>query len=527
MRIAPVYPAFIYLCCFVFTCLRVNAQVPTADELFDVKNYIQAIEEYKKTEKQFPEDEELKHRMGICYLNIYSDKSQAIPYLEFCYKKGKYKNEVLLELAMAYQFAYRFEDAISFYGKYKEKAGSKALVLVDHYISTCENAMALMKKPVNISFENAGKEINTKYADYYPFVTKDEGTLFFTSRREQNTGRMRSFNGYFTSDVYMAKVEKGQWVKAKNLGPPLNTSEDEECVGISPDGKFMVFYVDNANYPGDLFHTEVVKGKSFNRPVPFEPPVKTDQLESEGCYAGDANTLYFASARKGGQGETDLYVTKRLPNGEWGIPQNLGATINTSYKEAFPVVSEDGKTMYFSSQGHTSMGGYDIFRSKWNEATQSWGPPVNVGYPLNTTDDDMMFSVAGKGRHGYISAWRKEGFGDLDIYKITFNEADQPLTAITGLVQASDSSKKEIEAYISISEIATKKELDGKDVNPKTGKYIFIVEPGKYLVNITAKGFKPFSEEITIYDKSDFVSELEKNYLLQPEQLSVKPEIKK
>src|ERR1700741_3526567 len=214
---------YVFVNCFLLLfSSRLSAQAPTADELFDMRNYIQALEEYKKIEKQFPDDVELKHRMGTCYLNIYNDKSQAIPYLEFCYKQGKYKNELLLELANAYLFAYRFDDAITFYGLYHEKAGAKVAALAEHYMGWCENAKELMKHPVNVTFENAGKEINTKYADYYPFVTKDEGTLFFTSRREQNTGRMRSFNGYFTSDVYTSKVEKGEWGKAKNFGPPLN-----------------------------------------------------------------------------------------------------------------------------------------------------------------------------------------------------------------------------------------------------------------------------------------------------------------
>jgi cell fate (sporulation/competence/biofilm development) regulator YmcA (YheA/YmcA/DUF963 family) len=490
------------------------SEKPSADELFDMKNYIEAIDEFKKLEKEFPEDLELKHRLATCYLNIYSDKSQAIPYLEFCYKNEKYKNELLLEMAKAYQFAYRLDDAISFYNKYREKAASKMIPLIDHYIETCENAKELIKKPVNVSFENVGKEINTKYADYYPFVTKDEETLFFTSRRDQNTGRLRSYNGYYTSDVYTSKVEKGVWTRAKNMGALINTSEDEECVGISPDGKNLIVYVDNVEFPGDLFHAEMLKSKQFSKTTPFNEPVNSDQLDAEACYGSDNNTLFFVSARKGGLGEEDIYMSNRLPNGEWGTPKNLGATINTPYREAFPVVSEDGKTLFFSSQGHTSMGGYDIFRSRWDENAKAWSKPINVGYPLNTTDDDMMFSVAKNGRDGYISAWRKEGLGDLDIYKITFNDVDKPLTAISGMVILSDTTKQEIEAFVSITNLKTKVELDGKNVNKKTGKYIFIVEPGKYQLVITSSGNKTIKEDFIVYDKSDFTSLIEKKHLI-------------
>ena len=166
--------------------VKSQVEVASPDELFDAQNYIQALDGLKKLEKDFPDDIELKHRIGTCYLNIYSDKSLAIPYLEQCYKAGGYKNDLLLEMAKAYQFAYRFKEAINYYNKYREKSSAKLLPLIDHYIETCDNAQALIKVPVNITFEHLGKELNTKFADYYPFVTKDEKTLFFTSRREQN-----------------------------------------------------------------------------------------------------------------------------------------------------------------------------------------------------------------------------------------------------------------------------------------------------------------------------------------------------
>lgn len=489
----------------------------TPDEFYDQKNYIQAIDGLLKLEKEYPGDIELKHRIGVCYLNIYTDKSLAIPYFEQCYAAGNYKNELLLELGKAYQFAYKFKEAISYYNKCREKASAKLIPLIDHYIETCENGIELIKKPINVSFENLGKEINTKYADYYPFVTKDEKTLFFTSRREQNTGRLRSFNGYYTSDVYNSQVVNGAWSRAKNMGVVVNTNEDEECVGISSDGKKMIIYVDNVEFPGDLFHSEILKTKLFEKPIPFNEPINTDNLEAEGCYSADGNTLFFVSNRKGGFGETDIYFSKRLPNGEWGIPKNLGSNINSIYKEAFPQITEDGKTLYFSSQGHTSIGGYDIFKATWNEQTKTWNTPINVGYPLNTTDDDMMFSVSSNNRDGYISAWRKEGIGDLDIYKIIFNNVEERQTALMGNVTLADTSKKEIDAFISIKNIKTKVELDSKNVNKITGKYLFIIPPGKYQIEITSKGNKPILENITILDKADFMPEMFKHYVLYDE----------
>lgn len=489
-----------------------------ANELYEVGNYMQALEIFLKIVNKFPKEPELKRRIGVCYLNIHDDKSKALTYLREIFNSGKYDDELLLELGMACQYAYSFENAIIAYNMYREKASPKLYPMIDHYIETCENGKVLMKKPVNVVFENLGKEVNTKYADYYPFVSKDEGVLYFTSRSEGCMGSTRSAFGYFTSDIYVSKVVKGQWTKAKGLGVPINSVEDEEIVGLTPDGKNMILYVDRKEQPSDLMHAEIAKNRtSFGKPIPFNEPINTDGLELEGCYTADATTLYFAAVRKGGVGDADIYVSRKLPNGEWGVPQNLGPNINTIYKEGFPVISEDGKYLYFASQGHTSIGGFDIFRSQWDGTRQQWGPAVNIGYPVNTPDDDMMYSLAGHGRDGYLSAWRKEGFGDLDIYKVTFLDVEQRLTALVGNIRSSDTAKKEIDATIYLFDLSTNKEIESKNANKKNGRYIFIVEPGKYRVEITGRGYKPYKEDITVYDKCDFEVEVEKNFILIPD----------
>jgi hypothetical protein len=491
---------------------------PTAEDYFEAGDYVTALDEYLKQAKKFPDNENIEIHIADCYLFLHGEKSKAIPYLMDLYKKRSEDTSVLFKLGLAYQYDNKLSDAIACYNNYHLKASTKRKAVIDRYIETCENAKELMKHPVAVTFENLGKEVNTKYADYYPFVTKDEKTLYFTTRRDETMGSYKSVGGYWTSDVYFSVVDKGQWTKAKSLGVPINTTEDEECVGITPDGKNMIIYVDRENMPADLIHTEIpVKAKTFNRPVPFNEPINTNKLELEGCFNTDATTLYFSSDRKGGSGGADLYVSHKLPNKEWGTPVNLGTTINTSYDECFPFISEDGQTLYFASKGHTGMGGFDIFKSVWDSTVQKWQQPVNIGYPVNTTDDDLMFSLSGRGRDGYLSAARKEGFGDLDIYKVVFTEVEQPLTAIRGAVHSSDTTKKEIDAYITITDSKTKEELDAKNVNSKTGRYIFIAAPGKYIINITGNGFKPLQQEIIIYDKSDFTSELERNFTLLPD----------
>jgi hypothetical protein len=492
-------------------------EMAKADEMYSYGNFVQSLELYLKLYQKFPNEKDLAFKISQCYLNTHGDKGKALPFLLQVYKNGKHDAQLLLDIAQSAHYSSKLDSASLFYKLCRDKAPAKQKALLDHYIVTVENARALMKKPVNVRFDNLGKEINTKHPDYYPFVSRDHSTLYFTSRREDCIGSIRTNAGYFSSDIFYSKVKNGNWQKSKNMGGPINTAGDEQIVGLSADGQEIIFYTERPETGSLLMHTRIGKSRHFERPQPYNAPVNSGKdFETEACISSDLNTLFFVSSRTGGYGEADIYFTHKLPNGEWGIPQNAGPNINSVYNEGFPQISDDGKTLYFSSQGHTSMGGYDIFRSGWDELKQEWGPAENIGYPVNSTDDDMMFSLAGNNRDGYISACRPGGFGDLDIYKVTFLDQEQQLTALVGNVRSNDTLLVRLEAMIAITNIDTNEFLDEKEVNKETGRYVFIVEPGRYKIEITAKGHKPFSEEIRVFDKSDFTGELIKDFLIDP-----------
>lgn len=506
------------LFCLLAFFSSAQATYPSADELFAWEDYVGALDAYLKLEKKGQVDDHVKRRIGECYLKIHDDKAKAIPYLVQFYNHEKDDPKLLLELGQAYHYTNQFEKAIHFYTLYKESVKKKEeKEKAERMIECTETAKELVKHPVPVIFEDLGKEVNSKYAEYYPFVTKDEGTLFFTSRRNECVGNEKSVYGYFTSDIFVSKVKNGQWGKAKSMGPMFNTAFDEECVGISPDGKNMVVFVNRPEMGYDLLHSEFPpKGKTFGKPVPFDEPVNTEFGEFEGCFSSDGNSFYFVSDRTGGLGDADIYVSKKLPNGDWGVPVNLGSGVNTKYTEGFPVISEDGKTLFFASQGHTNMGGFDIFKSKWDSVRNKWSDAVNIGYPINTTDDDMMYSVAGNGRDGYISQWRKGGMGDLDIYKVVFTDVEPLLTAIHGKISSLDTLKKKLEATITITDAKTKQEIEVKDINPESGRFVFIVEPGQYSISISCSGHKEFTQVINVYDKSDYDVDIESNPKLEP-----------
>lgn len=494
-----------------------NGSKKAAKSFLGYEDYNRALIELLKLYRQDRYNPMLNLNIGICYLNVNDDRSKAIPYLEYVLTTADYKNEVLLYTGMAYLYHYEFDKAINYFNKFREKGSPEDIEMADHYIENCENAKELIKKPVNVSFENLGKDINTKAPDYYPFVSGDEGTLYFTTRRTSTVGKIESEMGYYTSDIFVSKVDKGLWTKAKNAGALINTEEDEECVFLTPGGKTIIIYMDHEGDFDELYISSISgKKQSLPEPTLLGGPVnKKAYFDLEACISEDENTLIVASDRPGGMGGCDLYSIKKLPNGKWGNPMNLGPEINTKYDENFPVLDEKNNVLYFSSQGHTGMGGYDIFKSKYITETKNYGPPTNIGYPINTPEDNMQISLAKNKRDGYISAYRKEGFGDLDIYKVTFNDVENSLSVIKGIVSTGDTTHKDIEAFMSIIDKKTNEEIDSKDVNPKSGKYIFAVVPGKYILKVSSTGFDDFTQEISVYDKSNYVFEIEKNILLK------------
>ena len=510
------YLLFFYLCFSLVNLLRAQPlEKLSAKDYLDEQDYNRALVEYLKLYKGNKNDPEINFQIGYCYLSINDDKSKAIPYLEFVLKKGGFTDELLLYLGMSYMYAYKFDDAIKILSNYKEKVGPKKQDKVIQLIDNCESAKLLMKTPLNVTFENLGKDINSTYPDYYPFLTQDQSTLYFTTRREGKSQKIKSWQGYYTSDIYFSKVVGGQWTKPKSVGPVINSIEDEQCVYLSPDGKKMIVYKDNEIDSGDLFYTSMAgKSKTFSKPLSFPDPVNTVNLELEACITNDENMIIIASDREGGLGETDLYLFKKLPNGEWGNPVNLGPNINTKYKESFPVFDEKNSILYFASNGRLGMGGFDIFKSNFDLETQSFGLAENMGYPINTPEENMEFTLAENKRDGYIAAVRKEGYGDLDIYKVIFNEIENKSSIIKGVISTSDTLKKGIDAAVFLLEEKTNIIIDSLSVNPNSGKYVFSVYPGKYILHVKSPGFEEYSCKINVLDKSDYVFEIEKNIVI-------------
>ena len=486
-------------------------------------NYEGALDDYISLLENDSKNDGYNYNIAICYLNTNINKAKAIPYLETITRKPKFDPNAMYLLARAYHYAYRFDDAIKSYTVFKQTGRGNAdnLKDVDREIQFCINAKELMKFPLNVKFENLGASVNSPYADYYPFVPNDESFITFNSRRPDEGAEKAREDGQFPAAIYTSKVLNGNFVKAKISDAPLVKKDGEqEIIGLSGAGDIMLLYYNNLKGSGDIYMTSNDKEKSFKTPVKLGENINSSQAEEiAACLNNDGSILYFASNRAGGYGGTDLYVSTKLPNGTWGPALNLGPDINTPFNEDFPNITPDGKTLYFSSTGHTSMGGYDIFKAELDLTTQKFSNPKNVGYPINTPEDDYNFRMASNGRFGYMAALREGGMGDLDIYRVTFNDIEPQYSAVLGDIVSADSTQKLnfSDIFITVNDSKSHEIVGTYLPNQTSGRFIMILSPGMYDITIEANGFKTISEQMNILDKSSYRFEIKKDIKLKPE----------
>jgi hypothetical protein len=469
-------------------------QVKSAKEYLKDGNYIDALDLLLKANKQHPEDIDIAHNIALCYLNTNIDKRAALPFIEMVYDLSgqNVDAEVIYEYGLALSYHYQFKEAKKIFQQYKA-AGSRGKYadVVDRNIINCDKAQELMGQPENITFTNLGAKINSEFPDYYPFVSKNDSILYFTSRRKGNLGGSKEFDGYFPSDIYYFLLNKDLF-KAKNAGKMVNSIGDDQVVGISNEGNILFVYFDMIDYYGDIYLAEN-KGGSFSRNFKLDNTINSPSLETSASISIDGNTLFFTSDRPGGRGGLDLYMSRKLPDGNWGIPQNLGPEINTPYDEDFPQLSSDETTLYFTSNGLPGMGGFDIYHSEWNPEKNEWSKPENIGYPINTPADNMTISFSINETYAYISDRRKDSFGDLDIYKLEFHNKISN-KAVFIYTPSKDFNDESVELIVS----NLNNEIIGIYRPDSRGKFIVILESGNYKVEVENEDGTIYSESLTV-----------------------------
>ncbi len=401
--------------------------VKLADEMYGFGDKKDALGVYLQAIEMNPENTTANFMAGKCYLETIQ-KELSVNYLQKAYKlNAEVAPDILYMIGRGYQLGSKFEEAINFYKQYKENINdAKALKLTssvkdeviktDRAIYECINGNAYYGNKIAYKIDNIKDVVNSEYPDYAPAVTADNQTMFFTSRRNGGVGKNKDVDNEYFEDIWMSKKVNGQWASPKNMQKPINSETHDASIGISPDGKELFLYKpDNG---GDIYVSKLQPDGKWGTPSGMGKFVNSHYKEPSVGISYDGKILYFSSDRPGGFGGLDIYKAELDKAGSWTKPMNLGSTINTEYDDDSPFIDIDGKTMYFSSRGHKGMGGFDIYKSVFDGSKKTWSQPANMGYPVNSPDDDIYFVITGDGKTGYFASAKGDGFGDKDIYVI-------------------------------------------------------------------------------------------------------------
>ncbi len=471
-----------------------------AAELYKRSNYMAAIEPYQKLVNYDPEDAEFNYRLGMCYISSNSDKSQAIQYFVKAADKKDTPKDVYYQMGRALLSAGLYDEAIEAFEKYKEvnKGQVNAKYNLEQHVEYCYNAKEFVKKPLDVKFTNPGKAVNSPNADYACVSMAVDTVVYFTSNRKGNMGGVVDGFGEIIPDVYFSLRSDTIWSKAKNPGININSEYYDISTGLNSNGDQLLIYKEGTDASGDIF-LAVMKGKSWQKAAILDGSLATKTPETGACISNDGKTVYFAANMKGSLGGKDIYMITKNESGKWSDPVNLGATVNTKFDEDNPFLWHDGKTLFFSSQGHTSMGGYDIFMTSRPDPVTEFSKPLNIGYPLNTPDDDMYFTLAANARTGYVSSVRKGGLGDLDIWYFSLAE---PLIKNAGtLFRASILSPQGLpskDAMCSVVKESTGEVLGVMEANGPGAEIFILLPAGNYKLKARSPKMGRLEEDIVI-----------------------------
>lgn len=509
----------------------------------------EAIPYYEKAQAFNPNNALLNYKLGECYLySVYKPKAKD-HLLKAFELQPSINPRINYYLGQAYHLNLEFDRAIAFYTKYRASIQDPwENEDIQLRIQQCNNGKKIVEKPIRVFIDNLGDNINTKYQEYGAVISADESVIIYTSRREGSTGgKIDPVLNEQYEDLYIStRNADGTWSPAKNMGENVNTNDHDAVSAISPDGSRIIIYKGRSGM-GDLFEC-VLEGSEWSKPMDLGKEINTKNYqEPSACYSPDGNILYFVSEKPGGIGGHDIYLSRRDSKGNWGEAENLGTTINTKYKEDGIYLHPDGKTLYFGSEGHTSMGGMDIFKSVFDATNNKWSTPENLGYPVNTADQDAFFVISASGRHGYyMSTAHDDNKGMRDLYMITFlgpekqmvlNNEDNLLASVAApvkdIVIAPEVTVKEaqltilkgvisdyltkdlLEAQIEIVDNEANKVIATFTSNSKTGRYLVSLPAGKnYGIAVKKDEYLFHSENFDIPNTSAF-QEVEKNIELK------------
>ncbi len=470
-----------------------NSKFIEANQLMEEKLWTRASEIWMQLIQEDQFNGNVNYKLGYCLLESPNKKLESLKYLETAVENGIAKNydpfdpnekkapiEAKFYYGRALHLDYQMDKAIETYNQLLADIPSKhrLVPLAERQIEMCNQAIFQVNNPQNYQISNVGNVINNDYNDYSPVVSLDEQTLFFTSRRirqdSTNVNITDDDTGETKEDIYVSyKNKEGEWQDPELLN--INTDEHAASISVSPDAQTLYIYYDEGGN-GDIYQSKLV-GESWTTPEKMGSDINSPAWETHITVSPDEKTLYFISNRDNGYGGRDIYRCVKLPTDEWSKALNVGPVLNTPYDEDAVFLSADGKTLYFSSNGHTSMGDFDIFFSTLGEDGE-WSKPQNIGYPVNTTDADVFFYPSADNTRAYYSSRKEDGFGLKDIYVIDMPDSDRGanLAVLKGYIYPAEGEKLPENCLIVVTNKNTGEVTEYK-ARQRDGSYVAILPP--------------------------------------------------
>ncbi len=498
-----------------------------ASDLLKIDDYVSAcpIVNYLDSIKQG--SSHIAYYKGKCMFHT-ENKASSLPYFLLAKKNGILEKDLLFYIGRGFHFNLLFDSATFYYTSYLKTLDSsqhhhhayaentKRIKEVKHLLKNCEDGKRLLNDSLEVNIEHISPLINSPYPDYAPVISVDESILMFTSRRPNSTGGEIADDGKFYEDIYMSvKDSNNRWMAPTQLNDSINSPGHDACIGLSPDGQKLYIYRSSRkkDASGDLYISKF-NGKNWNRPSKIKGDINTKNWENSVSLSPNEDLIFFSSDRVGGLGGNDIYVERKGPDGNYGKAENLGPKINTPYDEDSPLIHTDGKTLFYSSKGHSNMGGFDMFSSTYNEKDSTWSDPINLGYPLSTPGDDIYFSYTADGSKGYFSSYRADSYGEKDLYIVHRPEDSPAMLVFKGYIKDHETLKP-IASTITLTNLANGKIENVFNSNPHTGKYMVVLAFGKdYNVKIESEGYMYKSEDIHIPEQKANIFQHVKDFFL-------------
>lgn len=470
--------------------------------------YYRALPLYQQLLADEPDNANYNYKIGLCLLRSV-EKLKATAFLENAthnasrdYREMEFGENraplnAYLLLARAYHLENRFDEAIAMAEKFLTMARFKEdKQAANKLITECKTARELVKDPAKVKITNLGEHINTRSRDFAPVISVDGEVLYFTSNREGNRGEINEEDGCPFSDIYSTCYENESWIPAFAIDSSINSPGHEAAIAISADGSEMLIYREDNN--GDIYTTQLM-GSQWTIPVPLARGINSDAHEPSACFSPDGKKLFFVSDRKGGFGGKDIYVALKDSNGAWGSIRNLGPSINTPYDEDAPFMHPDGKNLFFCSNGHNTIGGYDIFYTIYKADEDKYSVPINMGYPINTPDDEAFYVMSPDGERSYFASAKPDGYGDLDLYEAQFETSRTGEVALIKGVMINHANVDMSNAAVVLINAKTGEIVNVSKANAETGKYTLVTLPGdEYYLSYVVDGREVYREKINI-----------------------------